>query len=195
MEAFGNAKTVYNNNSSRFGKFIQLNICQKGNIQGGRIVDCILHSFLLAHILQQCKCTSSLVSLCFCPSMPTQGSVKQAFWFSLCVCVQAAFLIIFVIRWMCVCGMELKISLIPWEKRLLGLHQPLRSVSMDIMVEKALYSYEAAEVLPYEAVLLHRGHPCPLYLSCVPAQYRALKVEVIVTHLSEFMVIKAKYGA
>lgn len=42
MEAFGNAKTVYNNNSSRFGKFVQLNIGQKGNIQGGRIVDCIL---------------------------------------------------------------------------------------------------------------------------------------------------------
>lgn len=45
MEAFGNAKTVYNNNSSRFGKFVQLNICEKGNIQGGRIVDCILFPF------------------------------------------------------------------------------------------------------------------------------------------------------
>uniref|UniRef100_A0A671KQT4 Unconventional myosin-X-like n=1 Tax=Sinocyclocheilus anshuiensis TaxID=1608454 RepID=A0A671KQT4_9TELE len=42
MEAFGNAKTVYNNNSSRFGKFIQLHFSQSGNIQGGCIVDCIL---------------------------------------------------------------------------------------------------------------------------------------------------------
>ncbi|XP_067470936.1 unconventional myosin-X [Thunnus thynnus] len=42
MEAFGNAKTVYNNNSSRFGKFIQLHFSEGGNIQGGCIVDCIL---------------------------------------------------------------------------------------------------------------------------------------------------------
>ncbi|XP_006874504.1 PREDICTED: myosin-10-like [Chrysochloris asiatica] len=42
MEAFGNAKTVYNSNSSRFGKFIQLSMSQKGTIQGGRVVDCIL---------------------------------------------------------------------------------------------------------------------------------------------------------
>ena len=42
MEAFGNAKTVYNNNSSRFGKFIHLKFNSKGRMDGGSIQDCIL---------------------------------------------------------------------------------------------------------------------------------------------------------
>ena len=33
-QAFGNAKTAHNNNSSRFGKFIQVNYLESGIVRG-----------------------------------------------------------------------------------------------------------------------------------------------------------------
>lgn len=34
LQAFGNAKTAHNNNSSRFGKFIQVNYQESGTVRG-----------------------------------------------------------------------------------------------------------------------------------------------------------------
>lgn len=42
LESFGNAKTVYNDNSSRFGKFISLRFSAAGHMKGAEV-----HTYLL----------------------------------------------------------------------------------------------------------------------------------------------------
>ena len=58
MEAFGNARTVINGNSSRFGKYLELYFSPSGHIQGGSNRLGMMH---LQRVCCECPCISICV--------------------------------------------------------------------------------------------------------------------------------------
>ncbi|CAM9285979.1 unnamed protein product [Sphacelaria rigidula] len=52
MEAFANAKTTRNHNSSRFGKYIQVTLHSSGVVTGGRVTTYLLEKMRVARQLE-----------------------------------------------------------------------------------------------------------------------------------------------
>ncbi|KAK4481570.1 hypothetical protein RD792_012472 [Penstemon davidsonii] len=66
LEAFGNAKTLRNDNSSRFGKLIEIHFSETGKISGAKIQTCIFQSTF-----------SGLVKICFATQKTQAGCFHE----------------------------------------------------------------------------------------------------------------------
>ena len=73
LEACGNAQTVMNNNSSRFGKYLELKIDGAGNVIGAGLSDYLLErSRVVQHALGE-QCFHVFYYLCYSESPRVQG--------------------------------------------------------------------------------------------------------------------------
>ena len=63
MESFGNARTVINGNSSRFGKYLELHFTLNGLVVGARLSEYLLEK---SRVVSQARCVCVCVCVCVC---------------------------------------------------------------------------------------------------------------------------------